>query len=169
VQVSFQLTPEDVRQGMFVWRTIKLWRRWLLRCSYLLMGLTIPAAGLLLYVRPGSQTLKTSAAIWAFAAFWFTFMLAAPRFSARRQFRGNPSAQSAITVMASDAGMELHSAHVESKVSWSAYVAWAEGKTVFVILPQPRTYVIIPKRALTLEQIGEFREILGRNIQPYGK
>jgi len=116
------------------------------------------------YIRPNSQTIKISATIFAFAALWFTYMWAAPRFWARRQFRANPSAQSPITIEASDAGLDVHSAYAESKVSWSAYVAWAEAKSVFVILPQPRIYIPIPKRAFDDAQVDEFREILRRNI-----
>jgi hypothetical protein len=130
VRGTFQLIPEDYQQGCLAWRNLKAWRRWLLRCSYFLMSLTIPVAVLLADTRPDPQTLKISAAIFALAALCFTYKWAAPRFSARRQFRANLSAQSPITIEASDAGLALHSAYAESKVSWSAYVAWAEAKSV---------------------------------------
>jgi len=71
-----------------------------------------------------------------------------------------------MTIEPSDAGLHIQSAHADSKVAWSAYVAWGENKTVFVILPQPRIYVPIPKRAFSAEQLSEFREILRRNILP---
>jgi hypothetical protein len=164
VNVTFQLTLRDYYQGLLAWRTLLAWRRWLLRCSYLLMGLTIPVAVLLAYTGRDSGTLRISAGLLAFAALWFTYMLAGPWFSARQQFRGSPSAQSPITIEASDDGLAVHSAHGDSKVAWSAYMAWTEAKSVFVILPQPRIYVPIPKRAFTDEQLGEFREILRRNV-----
>ena len=56
----------------------------------------------------------------------------------------------------SDASLVLHSAHIDSRVSWSTFVAWVEGTSVFVILPQPRIYFPIPKRALNDEQLAEF-------------
>jgi len=71
-----------------------------------------------------------------------------------------------MTIEATGAGLEIHSVHADSKVAWSAYMAWGENKTVFVILPQPRIYVPIPKRAFTPEQLNEFRELLRRNIKP---
>jgi hypothetical protein len=128
------------------------------------MGLAIPAGVLLAFVRPDPQTTKISAAILGFAALWFSYMWAAPRFSGWRQFRGSPSAQSPMTIELSDAGLAVHSAHGESKVSWSAYITWGETKTVFVILPQPQIYIPIPKRAFREEQASEFREMLRRNI-----
>jgi len=130
------------------------------------MSLTIPSAALLAYTQPDSYTLEISAAIIAFAALWFTYMLAAPRLSSRRQFRNTPTAQNPITIEALDSGLHIQSVHADSRVAWSAYVGWTEGKSVFVILPQPRIYVPIPKRALTPEQLNEFREMLRRNISP---
>jgi len=73
-------------------------------------------------------------------------------------------AQSPITVDIAESGLRFHSAHADSNVAWSAYVGWAESKSVFVIMPQPRIYVTIPKRAFEDEQVGEFRETLRCNI-----
>jgi hypothetical protein len=166
VRITFQLTAEDYYWGLLAWLNLKAWRRWLLRCAYFLMSLSIPVGMLLAFVRPDPKTIKTSAAILGFAALWFIYMWTAPRFSGRRQFRGSPSAQSRMTIDASDAGLAVHSAYGESQVSWSAYIAWAEAKSIFVILPQPRIYVPIPKRAFTAEQLNEFRELLRRNVKP---
>ena len=69
-----------------------------------------------------------------------------------------------MTVEASDSGLEVHTAHADSKASWSAYIDWAENKSVFVILPQPRLYIPIPKRAFNDQQLAEFREMLRRNL-----
>jgi len=169
MRVTFQLTADDYYRGLLAWRNLKAWRRWLLRCAYFLMSLAIPVGVLLALVRPDPQPIKISAEILGFAALWFTYMWAAPRLSGRRQFPGSPSAQSPMTIEASDAGLAVHSTHGESKVSWSAYMAWAEAKSVFVILPQPRIYVPIPKRAFTDEQLNEFRELLRRTIKPQPK
>jgi len=91
-------------------------------------------------------------------------MLLAPGFYSRRQFKNNPMAQSPITLDISEQGLEFHNAHADSKVAWSAYVAWGEVGSVFVVMPQPRAYITIPKRAFGEGQVGEFREILRRNI-----
>jgi hypothetical protein len=64
----------------------------------------------------------------------------------------------------SEPGLEFHNPHAESKVAWSAYVAWGEAKSVFIIMPQPRAYVAIPKRAFSEAQVPEFRDMLRRNI-----
>jgi len=149
VRITFQLTPTDYHQGLLAWRSLKAWRQWLLRCAYFLVGLTMLVSLLLPLVRPGFEMLKIWAAPFAFAVLWFAFMLSAPWLSARRQYRSTPTAQTPITIETSDTGLNIQSAHADSRVAWSAYVAWGENKSVFVILPQPRIYVPIPKRAFT--------------------
>jgi hypothetical protein len=165
VRITFQLTPKDYHQGLLAWRRLKTWRRWLLRSAYFLVGLTIFVSLLLPLVRPGSEMLKIWAAPFAFAVIWFAFMLGAPRLSARQQYRSTPTAQTPITIETSETGLYIQSAHADSRVAWSAYAAWGENNTVFVILPQSRIYVPIPKRAFSAEQLVEFRELLGRNIK----
>lgn len=136
----------------------------MLRSSYVIVGLTIPVCALVTLFHSTPEDLKVAGAGLAFATLWFTFMLGGPWLSARRQFKGSPSAQVPIQVEASDEGLFFHSAHADSKISWSAYVAWGENKTTFVILPQPRTYFPIPKRAFSPEQLEDFRNILRRNV-----
>jgi YcxB-like protein len=112
----------------------------------------------------GTETTKVAVFGLVFSAFWFAYMLLGPRFYSRRQLRNNPVAQSPITLNASEQGLEIRSAHSEARVAWSAYVAWAEAKSVFVIMPQPRIYMAIPKRAFGAEQLREFREMLQSHI-----
>jgi hypothetical protein len=65
---------------------------------------------------------------------------------------------------ASNSGLHVRSEHYDARLNWSTYIGWAEGESVFVLFPQPRIYVPIPKRAFSTEQLGQFREILRRNI-----
>ena len=73
-------------------------------------------------------------------------------------------AQSQITLDVSEQGLEFHNPHADSRVAWSAYVAWGEVRLVFVIMPQPRIYIAIPKRAFGEGQVEEFREMLRRHV-----
>jgi hypothetical protein len=119
---------------------------------------------ILLWSHPDSLSRGTLGAVIGFALVWLAVTWLNPGISARRQFRNIPSAQHPIRMEASDSGLNIHSAHSDSKVAWSAYVDWGEGKSVFIVLPQPRIYVPIPKRAFGDAQLAEFREILRRNI-----
>jgi hypothetical protein len=42
---------------------------------------------------------------------------------------------------------------------------WGEGKSVFAIMTSPATYLAVPKRALSAEQLIEFRELLRSKIR----
>jgi YcxB-like protein len=167
MQVTFQLTPDDYRDGLLAWRNLRSWRRWGFRVLAIWMGLIFLVSVLQLFVAPAHFVSALPGIVFSVVA--LVFIWYGPSLSGRRQFRNTPSAHDPMTIEASDSGLHIHSIHADSKVSWSAYMAWGECKSVFIILPQPRIYVPIPKRALTPEQLGEFRELLGRNIEPRSK
>jgi len=164
VHITYQLTPEDFYQGFIAWRSRRKWQKWLRWIAYPIVATASLTSLLLLLVARSSETTPFALFGLIFGVGWFTYMLLAPRFYSRRQFRNHPVAQSPITLDVSEQGFEFHNAHADSKVAWSAYVAWGEAKSVFVVMPQPRAYITIPKRAFTDEQQAEFREILRRNI-----
>lgn len=124
---------------------------------------------MLLIVDHHSETRQVAWIDLGVSAFWLVLIWSNPWLSARIQFRRMPSAQSPITIAVSESGLHVHSLHSDSQVAWSAYMGWGEESSVFVILPQPKIYVPIPKRAFTTEQVVEFREILHRNILPHNK
>jgi hypothetical protein len=169
MQFTFQLIANDYHDGLIAWRNVRSWRRWIIRAVYAVAAIAIIVSLVKIFRDLNSSNLAMLAALLGFMAFWSAIMWAAPRFSAWRQFRNTPSARDSITIEASDAGLHIRSVHADSKVAWPAYVAWGEYRTVFVILPQRRIYVPIPKRAFTAEQQNEFRELLRRNIKPQGK
>jgi len=166
MQFTFQLTANDYRDGMIAWRNVRSWRRWIVQSVYALGSIAVIVSLIKIFRDLNSSNLAILGAVIGFMAFWSAIMRTAPRLTAWRQFRNTPSAHDPITIEASDSGLHIRSVHADSKVAWSAYVAWGEYGSVFVILPQPRIYVPIPKRAFTDEQVSEFREILRRNILP---
>ncbi len=149
MRASYQLTPDDFYQGMLAWRNRRKWQQWVRWASYLLVaGGSLTSLLILLLDRSG-ETTTTAFFTVIFGILWLSYMLLAPRLSAWRQFGNNPMAQAPITLDVSEQGLEFHNPHAESKLEWSAYMAWGEAKSVFVIMPQPRAYVAIPKRAFS--------------------
>jgi len=164
MHVSYQLTPDDFYQGMIAWRNRRKWRRWVRWTSYLLIAGASLTSLLILLLDRGGEATTIAVFTVIFGILSFVCKLLAPRLSARRQFGNNPMAQAPITLDVSEQGLEFHNLHAESKLAWSAYMAWGEAKSVFVIMPQPRAYVAIPKRAFSEAQVPEFRDMLRRNI-----
>jgi len=71
-----------------------------------------------------------------------------------------------MTLDVTDAGLQFRSQHTDSKVDWSAYVKWLEEKTIFALFPNPKIFIVIPKRAFTVDQVSEFRELLRQHVKP---
>jgi hypothetical protein len=166
MQVTYQLTPNDLYQGFLAWRDQRKWRKWLRWFAYLVVATALLTSILVLLLARTPETNPIAFGGLAFGAVWFAWMLLAPKFLSKRQFRNHPMAQSPLRLDGSETGLQFHNAHADSKVAWSGYVGWGESKRVFVIMPQPRIYITIPKRAFTTEQLDEFRELLRRNILP---
>lgn len=49
-------------------------------------------------------------------------------------------------------------------VGWKNFLRWHESKTQFVIYTSPIMFNMIPKRALTSEQIFELRDLLANHV-----
>ena len=164
MEVTYQLTEDDYRQGLRVWRTRTALRLWSLRISSALMVVVFVMGVVML---TWSSNLELKYFSWfelGLPVVYFLSLWIAPGIQARMQYRRMPGAQSPITMTLSDSEVHVRSKHYDSHVNWSTYIGWAEGKSVFVLFPQPRIYVPIPKRAFSNEQIELFREILRRNV-----
>ncbi len=164
MEVTYQLAEEDYRHGLRAWQKSNAWRRWNYRLSLISM-MVLFAVGLVLAIwRPSLASEYMSWFLLGLPAVWLLGVWISPRLHARRQFWRMPSAQGPTTLTASDTGIHMRSEHYDSQVKWSTYIGWSEGKSVFVLLPQPRIYIPIPKRAFSEQKLAEFREILRRNI-----
>lgn len=87
------------------------------------------------------------------------------RSAVRKQFHGNPSTRGLITLAVEESGLRLRSQHTDSIATWSSFVMWSEGKSVFAIMTSPAAYLAVPKRALSAEQLIQFRELLRSKIR----
>lgn len=167
MEVTYQLTADDFRHGIMAWRMRSRWRRWNYWFGLAVMPPILIANAILLLLYPQSELRQIQWIGFAAPAVWLVYIWAGPWLSARTQFRRMPSAQDPMTVAISDSGLGVQSRHGNSQVAWSAYIGWSEEKSVFVLFPQPRIYLPIPKRAFSEQQQSEFRETLRRNILPF--
>lgn len=163
MEFTYQLTQDDYRHGLLAWQRKSALRRWSYRFNFVAIPLLL-VGGLGVWVWI-PELRRVSLFPLGVAVLWLLAVSMGPRLQARMQFRRMPSAQSPMTLTVSDSEMHIKSQHYDSHVAWSTYMGWAEEKSVFVLFPQPRIYVPIPKRAFQGEQVEEeFREILRRNI-----
>jgi hypothetical protein len=119
----------------------------------------------LLILEPHGTAFRNLIPLYILFILWTLVFWASPYLSARSQFRGSPSANAAITLAITDAGLQLHSQHTDSKVGWSAFAKYLEEKAIFALFTNPKVFIVIPKRAFTVEQVSEFRELLRLHVK----
>jgi hypothetical protein len=164
MEITYQLIEDDYRHGLLAWQTRSALRRWSYRSNFVVMAAIFVGSIIVLVWIPDLRYLSWFSL--PLVLLWLIAVFVSPRLQARMQFRRMPSAQGPTSLTVSEAGIHVRSQHYDSHAAWQTYIGWAEGASVFILLPQPRIYIPIPKRAFTNEQLSEFREILRRNVLP---
>jgi len=82
----------------------------------------------------------------------------------RKVYAKSIAMHGALSVEATDQGIEFRGPTFTSQVAWSNFATFAENDGLFVLWQHSRTFNIVPKRQLQPEAITEFRDYLSRNI-----
>jgi hypothetical protein len=165
MEVNYQLTVDDFRCAMKAYGARTPFLRWTARFRVGFAILVLATGMILLILASHSNAFHNLIPLYIFFILWNLIVWALPYISARSQFRGSPSAKAPITLDITDAGLHFHSQHTDSKVAWSAYVKWLEEKTIFALFPNPKIFIVIPKRAFTVDQASEFRDLLREHVK----
>lgn len=163
MEISYQLTEDDYRQGFKAFRrrtTYSLWRsRIAFACLFLIL-----AVALLVSIFGPDRSFPNLALLWGLAAFWICCLWYAPRRVARKMITGSPSASLPHTVDMSEDGLHFRTSASESRLMWSLFTGWAEADRVFALFPSPVSFLPIPKRAMTHDQQSELRTLLQQKV-----
>jgi YcxB-like protein len=166
MDVNYQLTVDDFRRAIQAYRTRTPLLRWTVRFGVGLTVLVLATGLILLVLAPHSAAFRNLIPLYIFFTLWTILFWASPYRSARSQFRGSPSAKAPITLDVTDARLHFRSQHTDSTIAWSAYIKWLEEREIFALFPNPKLFIVIPKRAFTAEQTNEFRELLRQHVKP---
>jgi len=166
MEVSYQLTVDDFRRAIKAYRTRTPFLRWTVRVGIGFAILVLATGVTLLILEPHGDAFRNLIPLYILFSLWTLAFWGAPYLSARSQFRGSRAAKAPMTLDVTDAGLQFRSQHTDSKVDWSAYVKWLEEKTIFALFPNPKIFIVIPKRAFTVDQVSEFRELLRQHVKP---
>lgn len=165
MEVNYQRTVDDFRRAIKAYRTRTLFLRWIVRIGIALTILVLATGPILGILAPHSDSFRSLIPLYVLFLFWTLLFWGSPYLSARTQFRGSPGANAPMKLDATDAGLHFRSQHTDSKIEWSAYAKWLEEKTIFALFPNPKMFIVIPKRAFTTDQVGEFRELLREHVK----
>jgi hypothetical protein len=166
MEVNYQLTVEDFRRGIKAYRTRTPLLLWTVRFGIGFTVLVLATGTILLALAPHSVASRNLIPLYIFFILWTIIFWGSPYRSARSQFRGSPNARAPMTLEVTDAGLHFRSQHTDSKIAWSAYIQWLEEGAIFALFPNPKLFIVIPKRAFTADQANEFRELLRQHVNP---
>lgn len=74
-----------------------------------------------------------------------------------------------VSLRVTDQGVSYATPDITTRTRWDVYYQWLENEVVFLLYPNSLIHNVVPKRAFTSEQVGEFRRLLTDKIGPAGK
>jgi len=163
MEISYQLTEDDYRQGYRAFRRRKTFSLWAYRIAWVLLFLIL-AEALFLSIFGFDRSFPTPGLLWAVVAFWAYCLWYAPRNAARKMIKGSPSASLPHTAQMSENGLYFRTSAGESRLAWNLIIGWVEVEHVFALFPSPLTFFPIPKRAMTDQQRDELRSLLQNKV-----
>ena len=167
MEISYQLTEDDYRQGYAAFRRRTKLSLWLRRLSYAVFYLVLALTVFVIFFS-ADRSFSTLFPLLFFVVFWVCCIWYSPRYVARKMIKGSPSASLPHTAEISENGLRFRTPDSESRLGWDLIVGWAEAERVFALFPSPVMFFPIPQRAMTSQQESEFRDLL-RNQLPRAK
>jgi len=96
---------------------------------------------------------------------WITLVEVFPRRNVRRQYTQQPGASGPRQLVLDASGAHWRWNGGSADVEWRNYIRSAEGPGQVLFYTSPACFNILPKRALTTDQLSELRILLLQNIQ----
>lgn len=163
MEISYQLTEDDYRQGFKAFRRRTKFSLWASRVGYVCFFLILATAIFVSIFGP-DRSFPNLALLWGFAAFWIWCIWYGPRRVAKKIISGSPSASLPYAVELSEDGLHFRTSASESRLTWNLITGWAEVERVFALFPSPLSFLPVPKRAMTDSQQEELRTILRNKV-----
>ena len=166
MQITYQLTDEDYRQGLQMirqpaWMRLGFYSVTVVYVLAVLVGLAFRIED------PNSNAVKNLQPLVVIFAIWIALIGLRPnriRRAIRKQLQNTPSAGVPTTLTISETGLQFHSAYTDATQSWSSFIKWAEGNSVFALFTGPKFVTIVPKRGFADGDLERFRDIVNRSI-----
>ena len=99
--------------------------------------------------------------------FYFLYCGFALRRYFRRPYAKDKRFQHDFTADISENGVRVLTASSDAQVKWSGFVRYLESERIFMLFVSVFNFIVFPKRALSLGETDEFRELLQRNVTPF--
>jgi hypothetical protein len=164
MQVTYELTQRDFYEALIAHRNRTAAKKWSRRLLALVVLLALVLCLVLFAVHANSATASSLTPALVVGVVWLALLRALPWWVARTQFTKQPAAKGLRTMVLDGTGVHLSWEAGNSDTGWRNYTFRLEGRNQFLLYSSPTSFAIIPKRALTPEQIAEFRALLAEHI-----
>ena len=165
MEITYELTQRDFYDSLIAHRNGSTFRKWTFRLIAFFIFLVAASGLITVILRPQNTATRADLLpMFIVVAVWGIVLWGGPRLSARSQYRKQPAAQGARTLRTDAAGVHWRWSGGASDVEWKTYMRYVESKRQFLLYLSPAMFNMVPKRALTPEQISEFRMLLAQNI-----
>lgn len=164
--ITYQLTQQDFYESFIAHRNSRKAMKWMIRILLAFLAFCI-LTDITFFLTDHLQGSLTSALIppVGLAVFWMLLLWLSPRWTARNQFRKQPSVQGprTLTLDTQGANWQWDGGHAE--IEWKNLIRYYEAKNQFLIYSSPACFNIVPKRSLSSEELSELREFFVQNIR----
>jgi len=164
MQVTYELTPRDFLESFLAHRNRNTFVKWLFWLAAAVLFLVAGEALLLLATRPSIEILCRVALPVGLAAAWAALMWILPWWQARTQFAKYPPAQRSRTLLVDAMGVHWRWPGRAVDTPWNNVFRSLEAKNHFLLYTSPGSFNIVPKRALTPEELSDFRSLLAQHL-----
>jgi hypothetical protein len=164
MEVTYELTQRDFFDSFVAHRNKSTFAKWSFRIAAAIAFLFVGVGLVLLAVRPNAQSLTNIAPLFVLAVMWSVLLWASPWWAARNQFSKQPAAQGPRTMLLDSSGVHWRWNGGSADIEWRNFIRFQETKNQFLLYSSPACFNIVPKRALTHDQVIALRQIVSENL-----
>jgi hypothetical protein len=157
ISITYQLTADDYVEGQRAYVSKGYPRVYL--TGMVLAGSVLIGLGLWFSFASGEAQ-----PIWLVAGVVFLFVPFVQWAQGKSEFKKHLSIQGEHTAAFGAEGITVTSPTGQGTLNWEAISRVIESDTFFLLVPGPRIFYLVPKRAFTPEQLIGFRELIARKI-----
>ena len=164
MEISYELTEKDFRDAIIAHRNRTKSSKWAYRVLMILAMALLGINLIGIVMRPITRSLPHDFPIaiimlWGIGTLW-----CGPRLTAKRQYVKQPSAHGARTVLMDSDGIHWRWNEGTADNKWNHYVRFVESKDHFLIYSSPACFNIVPKRAMSVEDMANLRGLVAQNL-----
>ena len=163
--IQYQLTETDFYESFLAHRNGRSFSKWLIRAALACLVLGI-LANIWMYFTNHLKGSLTSALtpLVLVILMWLFILWGMPRWTAKNQFTKQPSAQGPRTLTLDEDGVHWRWNGGSADIEWHNLIRFYEAKNQILLYSSPACFNIIPKRALSPEELQDLRAVLEQKI-----